>query len=451
MPYKTEHGSHYHETWGCHGATIPCGTEGLTPCSDCCGTTTDAGGKSGDGSAGVLVGPGSTATNENDFPVIQHAYDAKHDAVMRSVVLPGERWLASDEMPAGKADNQVVAKSPIPPSPEPFVNNTGKPVMQTMYNPELGATVSAVVLPGEKGLSMPGYFPKEERVITASTEAVPKSPDTGSTTIDDQSLIDRLDIDSKDEATTAAEEERQYEAFTRQQEMKPSAPDPLPEQILASPAEVKRAVANLEPVMRFGSLVPHRLPSIRAIGNDVATRLGGFAMSVRRRWQKARSRRQLNAIRRRTGCNDWVAMCVQSVQEGQRLARTRASAEQAIRQQLVWDAAGGKRTTRDDVICNYIEQVAERVRRRWGVMSPEALDAEGYLAFVNETRRAIEESGYGDKVTESTLEVMRRRLGDATGAPNVITEAMRTVRDDEMFRRNSAMATMKRMVGAGRI
>ena len=37
MPFKTRYGSHYHMTEGCHGATIPCGTEGLTPCSDCCG------------------------------------------------------------------------------------------------------------------------------------------------------------------------------------------------------------------------------------------------------------------------------------------------------------------------------------------------------------------------------------------------------------------------------
>lgn len=37
MPYKTQYGSHYHMQEGCHGATIPCGTEGLTPCADCCG------------------------------------------------------------------------------------------------------------------------------------------------------------------------------------------------------------------------------------------------------------------------------------------------------------------------------------------------------------------------------------------------------------------------------
>ena len=37
MPYRTRYGSHYHMTEGCHGATIPCDTNGLTPCSDCCG------------------------------------------------------------------------------------------------------------------------------------------------------------------------------------------------------------------------------------------------------------------------------------------------------------------------------------------------------------------------------------------------------------------------------
>ena len=38
MPYKTRYGSHYHEKEGCCGATEPCSsTEGLAPCSICCG------------------------------------------------------------------------------------------------------------------------------------------------------------------------------------------------------------------------------------------------------------------------------------------------------------------------------------------------------------------------------------------------------------------------------
>lgn len=47
MPFKTPYGSHYHMTEGCHGATISCGTEGLTPCSDCCKAGTQAGAASG--------------------------------------------------------------------------------------------------------------------------------------------------------------------------------------------------------------------------------------------------------------------------------------------------------------------------------------------------------------------------------------------------------------------
>lgn len=38
MPYyRTVYGTHYHLEYGCHGATIACDTNGLTPCSDCCG------------------------------------------------------------------------------------------------------------------------------------------------------------------------------------------------------------------------------------------------------------------------------------------------------------------------------------------------------------------------------------------------------------------------------
>ena len=53
MPFRTEFGTHYHMMEGCHGATIPCGTEGLTPCSDCCG---GGGDKLGTGAGGTASG-----------------------------------------------------------------------------------------------------------------------------------------------------------------------------------------------------------------------------------------------------------------------------------------------------------------------------------------------------------------------------------------------------------
>lgn len=51
MPFKTRYGDHYHVTWGCHGANIPCDTNGLEPCADCCGT----GGNSASLGGGVPV------------------------------------------------------------------------------------------------------------------------------------------------------------------------------------------------------------------------------------------------------------------------------------------------------------------------------------------------------------------------------------------------------------
>ena len=52
MPFKTRYGSHYHMEEGCHGATIPCGTNGLEPCSDCCGGEAD-GCEAGGGASAV--------------------------------------------------------------------------------------------------------------------------------------------------------------------------------------------------------------------------------------------------------------------------------------------------------------------------------------------------------------------------------------------------------------
>lgn len=67
MPFKTQHGSHYHMTLGCHGADIPCDTAGLTPCSDCCGT--------GDGSGTGGAGGSATAGMSAGSPVRQAMRD----------------------------------------------------------------------------------------------------------------------------------------------------------------------------------------------------------------------------------------------------------------------------------------------------------------------------------------------------------------------------------------
>lgn len=59
MPYKTKSGTHYHEAYGCCGATEPCGTEGLAPCGICCGSRAGGGDGTAGGSDGSAYGSSS--------------------------------------------------------------------------------------------------------------------------------------------------------------------------------------------------------------------------------------------------------------------------------------------------------------------------------------------------------------------------------------------------------
>lgn len=63
MPYRTKSGSHYHMTKGCHRATILCGTEGLTPCSTCCGGGAGRSSGSPVASGGTPAGIGGGGTS----------------------------------------------------------------------------------------------------------------------------------------------------------------------------------------------------------------------------------------------------------------------------------------------------------------------------------------------------------------------------------------------------
>lgn len=64
MPFKTQYGSHYHMTYGCHGATIPCDTAGLTPCSDCCGGSGIGGGDGSRSLSGTTLAGGTGGGSE---------------------------------------------------------------------------------------------------------------------------------------------------------------------------------------------------------------------------------------------------------------------------------------------------------------------------------------------------------------------------------------------------
>lgn len=90
MPFRTPYGDHYHNAYGCHGATEPCSTEGLEPCTDCCcvrdGSSLSEGGPAGGmgaGTAAIMTVPPEALTGEmiavefgQDYEVHKGEYDA---------------------------------------------------------------------------------------------------------------------------------------------------------------------------------------------------------------------------------------------------------------------------------------------------------------------------------------------------------------------------------------
>lgn len=78
MPFKTQYGSHYHMTLGCHGATIPCDTAGLEPCSDCCGQA-GGGAPSGQGASDAIIGGG---IDPHDDPTQLAYYEGAYNPSM---------------------------------------------------------------------------------------------------------------------------------------------------------------------------------------------------------------------------------------------------------------------------------------------------------------------------------------------------------------------------------
>lgn len=99
MPYRTPYGTHYHMTEGCCGATEACGsTEGLAPCSICCGV--------GGGNAAITASEGggfSIVNSDGDkFPIRTSADDDNDGRYPRKSDF--EKWQKATEKIANGED-----------------------------------------------------------------------------------------------------------------------------------------------------------------------------------------------------------------------------------------------------------------------------------------------------------------------------------------------------------
>lgn len=158
MPYyRTIYGTHYHMEYGCHGATIACDTNGLTPCSDCCGMgskqlTLGGSTPSESDSEDALVA-GGTPTPDLAGSASPAPDDATDESVPSSAPTPFVPGIVSGERYDGR----------IPPRPKRRPRWLNELVSTRPYdflreNPHLGENVDSLFLGGSNayGLEIDG-------------------------------------------------------------------------------------------------------------------------------------------------------------------------------------------------------------------------------------------------------------------------------------------------------
>ena len=152
MPYKTRYGSHYHETYGCCGATDPCGsTDGLAPCSICCG-----GGSDGDGDGnggGGFPGGGGSPSNSGLTEEQARGFEALVEAPRQA---------------EGKKEKEEGEEGPLRPKPGPQILTQGD--YEQSRREELGRSAETVNAGRRPGVAP---TPEEEAILAriASLEA----------------------------------------------------------------------------------------------------------------------------------------------------------------------------------------------------------------------------------------------------------------------------------------
>lgn len=160
MPYyRTMYGTHYHMEYGCHGATIACDTNGLTPCSDCCGvgrTITLGGSTPSQGSEDAFVA-GGTPTPAGTGGASPFEVPLPSEPSTESHATPDISTFVPTIISSGRYDGR------IPPRPAREQGWLGDLVRTRPYaflrtNPHLGENVDSLFLGGSNayGLELDG-------------------------------------------------------------------------------------------------------------------------------------------------------------------------------------------------------------------------------------------------------------------------------------------------------
>lgn len=416
MPYKTRYGSHYHITYGCHGATESCSsTEGLEPCSDCCG----AGGGSGSGEYFTGVGSAGAGSAQTRG---QEMYEklVEHDAIRYEKIAEDENL--HDAFAEVMRDYSYKAYEPNLPVDGILIGDTGEATLSDMdLNPDyfeqiaikntldnmrdgrtveerMGLVSDRGVFRGttlvEEGKGLYGGPLRTQFIVPASREPNKVGTSLAQDVYDYQSRL-----------STGGDPARVFRADPQIS----AAID------LAEPRGIQAAFEHANRVIAEGISKSKAAPIIQNIGNELREQVGRLRLMME---TAARNRRYAKLERKIASAYglDATPAVFENIRRKSAYQQEKQTekAAYAILEKL--NASGARRPDGkpyefSDVVLNGIQRVCGASYQHYGISDESQLNLETATTLANAICNDLEEAGYLDKITPKVISKARQTMG----------------------------------------
>ena len=456
MPFKTKYGSHYHETQFCCGASIPCSsTEGLSPCSLCCGKSAkggSAGGTGGGPSSASGAGAAFAAASGDDPQVVVGSY-----------AMPDGGGI-SDAM----ADNIRAATGGMDPSA--FVKEDG--------------TYTLVDMRGNKATLHPDGRVELSKGSGIEVELISDEPVEGPV------ADDAAGLPAKGESSASTEDERskQLDDMVKwwAETHGPGKPfDPVREQLHARAAEAsvaervseskdvptplatmenasdtahdllesspfrKELLDKAKSLAKIGAKagVPGAglfLPVLDVVGKIPVSALRGLHIVSQDMRNRISHSRSVRCMMRKERCDRFTAECLCAWAREKQLKAAQSASASIIKEDLIVKSATNPSISVDDIVFEDVFNISARLRSGRWIVNEKLYKPHQTLALARVLQQRLEQEGYGDKVTPDILRRMRDEEGLAPGEESAATLALRGLMAEHDFRVGTAKRAARR-------
>ena len=456
MPFKTKYGSHYHETQFCCNASIPCSsTEGLLPCSLCCGKSAKGESPAGtsDSTAAASGAGAALATGVgDDSQVVVGSYTVPGDGISETTLdsiraATGGMDPSAFEQEGGAyaiTDAQGNRATFHPDGTVEFVKGAGTEVEAISEQRPDGerATGDVASLPA-KGESSAATADERARQLDdivkwwAETHGPGKPFDPIRERLharaEEASIAERVS-ESKDVPTSLATMENASDTAHDLLESSPFRKELLDKARGLAEIGAKAGVPGaklLLPVLDIVGKIPiSSLRGLHIVSADARNRIS-HSRAVHRMMQRER-------------CDRFTAECLCAWAREKQLKAAQSASASIIKEDLAAKRASNPSASADDIVFEDVFNISARLRSGRWIVNEKLYKPHQTLALARVLQQRLEQEGYGDKINSDILARMKEEEGLGDGEESAATLALRGVMADHDFRVGTAKRAARR-------